>query len=113
MINNDADIPKYRKKKPSSISKSKEKAKHKHNYQECLLVEKKEKDHPYRATYCTICGKIGDIHFFETIPCDDGICSRLQNNNEMLERYKNLKRIEIDNIFQRYVDIEAEKQSVR
>lgn len=73
-----------------------------------LTCRKKEKDHPYRATYCTICGKIGDMHFFETKPCDDGMHSRLQNNHEVSDRYKYLKRIEIDNIFRRYVDIEAE-----
>lgn len=43
MIHNDADVPKYRKKNPSSVSKSKEKSKHKHKYEECLLVEKKKK----------------------------------------------------------------------
>ena len=95
------EITKYRKKQPSSTSKSKYKSKHKHKYDECVLVDNDNRQ--CRATYCTRCGKIHNIHFFETVPCECG--RRLQNRNEIDERYKNLIRIEVDNIFQKHVNI--------
>lgn len=97
----DNEIPKHRKKKPSSISKSNTKSKHKHEYIECLLIEN---NRPHRATYCKICGKIGDIKFFETKSYKDGRCVML-NSDEVLEKYKNLEKMEVQDIFQKYVPI--------
>lgn len=62
MKNLDNEIPKHRKKKQSSTSKSSIKSKHKHEYKEVLLIHN---DRPHWATVCKICGKIGDLHFFE------------------------------------------------
>lgn len=67
------EIPKYLKSKQSNTSKSKAKSKHKHYYEECLIQnkwnlknntftqEEKECIHTSLSSYCTICGKIGEI----------------------------------------------------
>ena len=86
MIEN--EIPKHRKKKQSSTSKSGKKSKHKHEYKEVVLIHN---DKPHWATVCKICGKIGDLHFFET---------------EVLEKYKDLEKYYIDDIWQKYVPID-------
>ena len=75
MIEN--EIPKHRKKKQSSISKSSTKSKHKHEYKEVLLIHN---DRPHWATVCKICGKIGDLHFFETEPYRDGLYRQLDSD---------------------------------
>ena len=87
----DNEVPKYRKKKPSSTSKSNTKSKHKHEYVECLLI----------------CGKIGNIHFFETEPYRDGMRRQL-DYDEVYEKYKNLEQIEIEDIWKKYVPINQE-----
>ena len=86
MIEN--DIPKHRKKKQSSTSKSGKKSKHKHEYKEVVLIHN---DKPHWATVCKNCGKIGDLHFFET---------------EAFEKYKDLEKYYIDDIWQKYVPID-------
>lgn len=95
------EISKYRKKKGSSTSKSNIKSKHKHEYSKCLIIEK---DKPYKATYCKICGKIGDVWFFVTKPCGIGY-SRTLTDEEVYERYGDLERFEVDTIFQKFVDV--------
>ena len=102
MIEN--DIPKHRKKKQSSISKSSTKSKHKHEYKEVLLVNN---DKPHWATVCKICGKIDDLHFFETEHTDDGY-HRSLDDDEIFEKYKDLEKHYIENIWQKYVPISQE-----
>lgn len=104
MNNLENDIPKHKKKKESSISKSNSKSKHKHEYAECLLVEDKSKT-PYKATYCKICGKIGDLMLFDTVPYGN-YEYRMLNANEMIEKYKDLKCFYVDNIWQKYVCVD-------
>lgn len=58
MIEN--EIPKYRKRKDSNISKAKAKSKHKHRYEECLIQYKLNNIFTDLRSYCTICGKLGD-----------------------------------------------------
>lgn len=99
------DIPKYKKKKNSSTSKSKEKSNHKHEYVDCLLVEKDE-NRPYKAKYCSICGKVNDVKFFEFTPCESAY-SRLLNDDEVFEKYKDLESIYIDNIWKlKYISVD-------
>ena len=86
----DDEIPKHRKKKKSSTSKSSIKSKHKHEYKEVLLIHN---NRPHWATVCKICGKIGDLHFFE---------------DEVFEKYKDLENIVIEDIWQKYVPISQE-----
>ena len=96
-----SEIPKHRKKRKSSTSKSSNKSKHKHEYIECLFVEN---GYPHRGTYCSICGKIGDIHFFETEKTDNGYYRQL-DYDEIFDMYKHLDQVEIEDIFQRFVPI--------
>ena len=99
MIEN--EIPKHRKKKQSSTSKSSIKSKHKHEYKEVLLIHNK----PHWATVCKICGKIGDLHFFETEPYRDGMWRQL-DYDEVFEKYEHLEKIVIEDIWQKYVPID-------
>lgn len=98
----DNEIPKHIKKKKSSVSKSKEKSKHRHEYIDCLLIEDDGK--PHKATYCRICGKVGDIKFFETEKTNHGTY-RMLNAEEVFEKYNDLHQIHINDIFQKYVSV--------
>ena len=109
MKNLDNEIPKYIKKKESSVSKSKVKSKHKHKYVDCLLI--KDNDRPYKSTYCRICGKIGDIHFFETERTEDGYY-RVLDTDEVFEKYKYLEKIYVEDIWQKYVVLDNENNEV-
>lgn len=96
------DIPKYQKKKESSTSKSDSKSKHKHDYsKECLLISD---NHPHHAIYCNVCGKIKNIAFWETERTNEGYYRTL-NNDEVYEKYKDLEKIYVDDIWQKYVPI--------
>ena len=61
---------------------------------------------PHWATVCKICGKIGDLHFFETEKCEFGY--RSLDSDEVFERYKDLENIIIDDIWQKYVPVSWE-----
>ena len=100
----DNEIPKYCKKKPSSTSKSNVKSKHKHEYKECLLIHN---GYPHWATVCKICGKIGDLHFSECEPYRDGMWRQL-DYDEVFEKYKNLEKIVVEDIWQKYVPVSQE-----
>lgn len=100
----DNEVPKYHKKKQSSISKSSTKSKHKHEYKPCLLIHN---GHPHWATTCKICGKIDDLHFFETEKREDGLYKQL-DYDEVIEKYKDLEKIEIYDIWQKYVPVSQE-----
>lgn len=102
MIEN--EIPKHRKKKQSSTSKSSTKSKHKHEYREVLLIHN---DRHHWATVCKICGKINDLHFFETEKREDGLYRQL-DYDEVFEKYKHLEKIVIDDIWQKFVPISQE-----
>ena len=102
MIEN--EIPKHRKKKQSSISKSSTKSKHKHEYKEVLLIHN---DSPHWATVCKICGKIGDLHFFEAEKRKDGMWRQL-DYDEVYKKYKDFENIIIEDIWQKYVPISQE-----
>lgn len=104
MNNNYEDIPKHRKKKESSISKSNSKSKHKHDYsKECLLITG-DNERPHYATYCSICGKIENVKFFETVREDDGYY-RVLDADEVYEKHKNLEKIFVDDVWQKYLPI--------
>lgn len=98
MIEN--EIPKYRKKRNSSTSASKSKSSHRHEYSPCLLMEK---GRPHRAEYCGICGKINNLQFFECVP-QNGL-QRMLQDDEILEKYKDLPKFEVDSIWEKYVPI--------
>ena len=106
----DNEIPKHRKKKQSSTSKSSTKSKHKHEYKEVLLIHNSR---PHWATVCKICGKIGNLHFYEIdeiehIQNKDIIEIRNLNSDEIYEKYKDLENIVIEDIWQKFVPISQE-----
>lgn len=104
MMSNYEEIPKHRKKKDSFTSKSSSKSKHKHDYsKECLLITNDD-NHPHYATYCSICGKIENVKFFESEKEDSGYY-RILDVEEVYEKYKNLEKIYLDDIWQKYIPI--------
>lgn len=105
----DNEVPKHIKKKESSVSKSEKKSKHKHEYVDCLLIEKDGR--PHKATYCKICGKINKDKFLEADRCDDGFY-RLLHDDEIFEKYKDLEKIYVEDIWQKYVVIDKESNEV-
>lgn len=93
------EIPKYVKKKESSVSKSRNKSRHKHEYVDCLLVDENGK--PYKAAYCKFCGKVGDMDI-ETIKVGYAIYRKL-TAEEIYEKYKELPQIHVNDISLKYV----------
>lgn len=105
-MNNYDEIPKHRKKKQSSSSKSQSKSKHKHEYTDCLLVDKE--NHPHKAEYCKICGKINNVKAFETERIDGGRF-RMLTYDEVFQKYKNLEQFHVKSMWDKYVSISKEK----
>ena len=95
----------YKKKKQSSIFKSKEKSKHKHEYVDCLLIDRN--NCPHRSEYCKICGKIRNINFFEVEITEDGYY-RVLDTDEIFDKYKDLEKFYVDDIWQKYVVLDEE-----
>ena len=104
----DNEVPKYIKKKESSVSKSKMKSKHKHEYVDCLFVKN---GYPHKGTYCKICGKIGDFEIFELEEFENGLF-RILDHDEVFEKYKDLKKIYVEDIWQKYVVLDNESNEV-
>lgn len=93
------EIPKYKKKTKSNTSKSSNKAKHKHEYKECLLINKNS---PYLASYCVICGKIYNWTIC-TEKCEHGY--RMLNDEEVFEKYKNLEKYIVEDLWAKYLSM--------
>ena len=94
-------ISRHQKKKDSSVSKSNVKSKHKHEYVECLFINNGT---PHRGTHCKICGKIGEVRWFETEKLDNGMWKQI-DYDEVYEKYSHMEKIEIEDMFQKYVCI--------
>ena len=101
MVNNYDDEPKYKKKTKSNTSKSKEKSKHKHEYKDCLFINKGS---AYLGTYCTICGKIYNW-CLPVFTVEEAGHRRMMTNEEVLEEYKHLEKIEVQDLWAKYVPI--------
>ena len=99
----DNEIPKHKKKKKSSVSKSQYKAKHKHEYVDCLLVD--NGGSPLKASYCKICGKVGELKLFETEPIGNGL-SKLMSKSDIYNKYHNLEIKRVNSIFDKYVSVD-------
>lgn len=95
------EIPKHHKKKQSSTSSASKKAKHKHLYKECLFIHE---GHPHRAEYCSICGKVGNIHFFESEKTEEGYYRQL-DYDEVYELYPDLEQIHVHDIFVKHISV--------
>ena len=103
------ETPKYRKHKESNVSKGNRKSKHKHTYVPAifhyLYVGPLGNKHDNYAVgqYCSLCGKIGKYQkAFEKTP--DGFYRR-PSDEEILEKNKDLEIFEVENFFQKYINI--------
>ena len=99
----DEEIPKYKKKKQSSVSKSERKSDHKHEYADCLLIDNENRH--TKAQYCTICGKINDMQFFETVRVEQGY--RMLDSDEVYQKYKDLPQFMVNSVWDKYVSTEV------
>lgn len=93
------EVPKYRKKRSKRVAP---KSSHEHVYEDCLLIYANEI--PFKACYCTICGRIGKVQFAVTEITSEGYHVML-THDEVLEKYKHLKQFHIDTYNQKFVDI--------
>lgn len=60
------DVPEYKKRKPSTVSKIAARTNHKHKYIECKLISVlNNREYIYGAECCEICGKIRQVKFFD------------------------------------------------
>ena len=59
---------------------------------------------PHHGTYCSICGKIGNVHLIETEKLNNGMWREL-DYDEVYQMYKYLDQIHIDDIFQKFIPI--------
>lgn len=89
------EVPKYRKKKQS---KSDNRADHRHEYSDCLLIVDSK---PYKAKYCTACGKISNLYF--GITESKGKFRRILDSDEVFEKYKGLPQFTVSSIKDKYV----------
>ena len=102
MIGDDEEL-KYKKKKPSNVSKSKEKSNHKHSYEKCVIYNDK---HVTTAEYCTICGKIFNKAFLLSEPVKGSNFRRILTDEEIFEKYSYLPKFKVENIFEvKYIKI--------
>ena len=99
----DEEIPKYRKKKQSSVSKAERKSDYKHEYADCLLIDSENR--PIKAQYCTICGKIIDVQLFETVRVEQGY--RMLDSEEIYQKYKDLPQFMVNSVWDKYVSTEV------
>lgn len=88
------EVPKYKKKVNKAVTKSK----HKHTYKSCLLKDKSRLGKYSIGEYCTICGKIGNIKFFDTVSLEDSKYSRVLSNDELLKKYSHYEIKEVADI---------------
>ena len=106
-MDNNNEISKYRKKKPSK-SKSTNKSDHKHQYDDCLLVDLKNR--PHKAEYCIICGNINNVKAFETEILDGGHF-RMLTYDEVFQKYKSLKQFQVKDMWDKYVSINIDNKN--
>ena len=103
----DADeTGRYKKRTDSDVSKSKNKSKHKHQYAD-VLISVGSSNSLYIGGICPICGKIKDLKLATgRIEINEKIYSQMLTEEETREKYKELKEYHIDNLLQKYVELE-------
>lgn len=83
------------------MSEANRKSDHKHLYEFALV---KTEDIYRRIKYCTICGKINNIFFFETIKVEGMHFNKIMTSKEILSKYNDLKIFETD-MYSKSVDL--------
>ena len=102
------EIAKYKKRKPSNTSKANQKSKHKHSYKPCLIMYPvNNRKYVEILSYCTICGKIGNnITPERKTTSSNNRFQTLFATEEIIEKNKDLSLFELDNMFQKYVELD-------
>lgn len=89
------EYEKYRKKKPSNVSKSSKKAKHRHKYEEVLFEYNSDIGTGIMhclGKRCQVCGLLKVGQLFESDRLDNG-CYRLLSDEEVVERHRDIPRV--------------------
>lgn len=109
----DADeTGRYKKRTTSDVSKIKNKSKHKHQYAD-VLISVGPSNSLYTGKICIVCGKIKDLGLATGRTEINGkICCRILTREEIKEKYKELKEYHIDNLLQKYVELEENNGTV-
>ena len=109
------EVGKYKKKTDSNKSKASRKSNHRHKYTPCILSYPMlsrfngSSDLGYAlGSYCSICGKVGDIKFSETERISNSPLYRVLSDEEMLERHKALPIKSVNDIFDLYVSLDGD-----
>ena len=90
-----SDIPRYRKRSNKVVKKSK----HKHIYVDCLIYSNSPNGLIcFKSSYCNICGKLG-AKKWDSVKVEGSKHSRLLSSKEMFEKYKELERFEVEDIY--------------
>lgn len=89
----DYDIPpKYRKRQGKKKTK---KSNHKHEYEGVLIKSNTQFGEKYRyGEQCNVCGKINNERYFETKRNEGSPFSTMLSQEEILDKYKDLKIVE-------------------
>lgn len=97
------DIPKYKKKTRSNVSKSYHKSKHKHEYHEVLF----NCDNDFVvAKVCKTCGKVDNvIRPTKKVELNGCIVYTELTNEEILKTYKKLEIIKVDDLWTKYIPV--------
>lgn len=111
------EVGKYRKKKESNTSKAKCKSKHKHQYKSCLLryysgFMGDTHEHISIASYCPICGKIGDnidSNRKRTERTENG-CYRMLTKEEILRNNDDIPMFDVSDYLDKYVVLEKRSE---
>lgn len=111
MIDTD-ETGRYKKHTASDVSKIKNKSKHKHQYAD-VLISVGPSNSLYIGEICLICGKIKDLKLATgRIEINEKIYRRMLTEEETREKYKELKEYHIDNLLQKYVELEENNGTV-
>lgn len=121
------DFLKKQHKEPNAIhykgkrKNSHPKANHKHVYRNCLVTcigtdpidTNKTVEHCYRAQYCTICGKLTNLKFFETARSEYGTRLLLSlSTSEMQKQYPDFPTFSVNSIWKdKFVQIDDDGQN--
>lgn len=96
------------------------KANHKHTYKNCLVtcidtdpIDTNKTVERYRAQYCTICGKLTNLKFFENAPSEYGTRLLLNlSTSEMQKQYPHFPTFRVNSIWKdKFVHIDDDGQN--
>ena len=78
------------------------KSSHKHLYDDCLLLD--QDNHVFKASYCTVCGRISNLRFAE-VSKQPGGTDKALTDTEVLKKYDGLRQFHITSYSQKQVEL--------